>query len=1210
MDLGSPFSQHRHTSHAPKALEIEHPLLYWTVLLTLAIIFITVARLLYVFVKAHRLQYHGEGLMYRFQDTEDLSDVDEAITELRAAAQLLYKRLRTKPLDLLGIAFVLRFKQTKSLDDLTASILALETALSLAHEGYSELPGVLNNLAISLVLYFEQTGSLHHLQSGVSCYHEAIKRMPEGHPDLPCTIVNLGNASLDLAVCTGNPGDLDEASSALQDAVQLVPQGHPQLPRCLRALALISLLRWDRAENIDDLKEASSLLQRAVDLTPADDADLATGLCQLGLALSAGHFWTGDRQYLAEAALALDRAVKLTPTGHYYLPLRLSTMGNLCHARFLCSGRLSDLSEAISLMEQAVNITAQGHKNFPMFLNHLALALFNRFARTYDTRDLARGISLKQRAVALTPEGHLSFSERLSDLGMALSTRYNVIGDLQDVEEAILLQRRAVESTRDGDASLSDRLNRLSGSLNVRFGHTGKVDDLEEAISGQQRAVEVSRGDRRRFPSNLAALALLRIAMFEHTSSVEDTSKAISELQEALEIVSDERAIKGEMSIWLNALGIAFQSRFHRTGDVSDINQAVSAGQQAVSLTPKGHAQYSALLAHLGIFLYNRSKASGSAEDLDTSIAHLKESSASGIGAPRVRLAAAKQWAWALNYHYPESLDILLAYDTIVSLIGMIAGHEQTVRHRYSQLQEVSALDHAVVPRYKQYGDPSGLASEAAAVACQMSRPDKALEWLEQGRCLVWRQLNDLRAPLDDLTKTESHLAQTFQDLSRMLEIAGSRLQSGPGSIWEKVSVEDEALFHADIATRWNDTLQKIRSLPGFESFLQPPPCSTLFQYLPTSGPIIILNVNEQRYDAIALTSGRNEPHHIPLPDFTADKAKKYRSALQTALIRAGLLAGSSRALGRLRAKQLPGAHTVRNILQSLWVEVVKPILDALGLQKGDAEVSTALPRIWWCPTGVTSFLPIHAAGVYRGGQLELLSDYAISSYTPTIQAILSRVKGDHPIDQNTRGLFLTCHPTAIPSSPIHGTTAEVALIFGKADECGVRSLKIEGDDLTVEDCLGYMENYSSIHLACHATQNAADPLQSRFRFHQGSLELSTIFQRNLVNADLAFLSACQTSTGEEKLSDEAVHLAAGMLAAGYRRVVATMWAINDRHAQAVANDFYEYLWRKRNDDGINGFDGSLSAYALHHAVQKLRHAIGDSEEAFVAWIPFVHFGY
>jgi CHAT domain-containing protein len=40
----------------------------------------------------------------------------------------------------------------------------------------------------------------------------------------------------------------------------------------------------------------------------------------------------------------------------------------------------------------------------------------------------------------------------------------------------------------------------------------------------------------------------------------------------------------------------------------------------------------------------------------------------------------------------------------------------------------------------------------------------------------------------------------------------------------------------------------------------------------------------------------------------------------------------------------------------------------------------------------------------------------------------------------------------------------------------------------------------------------------------------------------LAFLSACETAKGDGKTPDEAMHLAASLLFAGFRGVVATMW--------------------------------------------------------------------
>ncbi|CAG8697403.1 9223_t:CDS:1, partial [Acaulospora colombiana] len=48
------------------------------------------------------------------------------------------------------------------------------------------------------------------------------------------------------------------------------------------------------------------------------------------------------------------------------------------------------------------------------------------------------------------------------------------------------------------------------------------------------------------------------------------------------------------------------------------------------------------------------------------------------------------------------------------------------------------------------------------------------------------------------------------------------------------------------------------------------------------------------------------------------------------------------------------------------------------------------LPRIWWCATGPLAFLPIHAAGIYDPGSVDSqISDYVISSYTPTLSALL-----------------------------------------------------------------------------------------------------------------------------------------------------------------------------------------------------------------------------
>ncbi|PPR05580.1 hypothetical protein CVT26_009104 [Gymnopilus dilepis] len=127
---------------------------------------------------------------------------------------------------------------------------------------------------------------------------------------------------------------------------------------------------------------------------------------------------------------------------------------------------------------------------------------------------------------------------------------------------------------------------------------------------------------------------------------------------------------------------------------------------------------------------------------------------------------------------------------------------------------------------------------------------------------------------------------------------------------------------------------------------------------------------------------------------------------------------------------------------------------------------------------------------------------------------------------------------------------------------------------------------------------------------HDGKLEISEIMKKELPKANLAFLSACQTSAGDHNLPEEAVHLAAGMLAAGYRSVVATMWAISDSYAPDIAEMFYKNLSNDELTDGVVGLDIIGSARALHTAIQALRSDLdGEKEADLLTWVPYVQFG-
>ena len=264
--------------------------------------------------------------------------------------------------------------------------------------------------------------------------------------------------------------------------------------------------------------------------------------------------------------------------------------------------------------------------------------------------------------------------------------------------------------------------------------------------------------------------------------------------------------------------------------------------------------------------------------------------------------------------------------------------------------------------------------------------------------------------------------------------------------------------------------------------------------------------------------------------------------------------------------------------------------------------------RIWWCPTGPLAFLPLHAAGIYdstyQTGQCA--SDFVVSSYTPTVQSLNNKFKNSSTASKST-SLVLISQPNTPGLPPIPSTKKETHNIKSLMNGFGIDTLLLEDTKATIEKVKSEIKSHNWVHFACHGIQDVAEPLKSGVHLHNGRLELLEIMRQQIPNPDLAFLSACQTSKGNFELSEEVVHLTAGMLAAGYQGVVGTMWNISDMHGPEFAIEFYKYLLM---ENGSEGLDSTKAAYALDHAVRKVRESLGDGDAALLTWVPYVHFGY
>jgi CHAT domain-containing protein len=167
----------------------------------------------------------------------------------------------------------------------------------------------------------------------------------------------------------------------------------------------------------------------------------------------------------------------------------------------------------------------------------------------------------------------------------------------------------------------------------------------------------------------------------------------------------------------------------------------------------------------------------------------------------------------------------------------------------------------------------------------------------------------------------------------------------------------------------------------------------------------------------------------------------------------------------------------------------------------------------------------------------ESVSDYIISSYTPTLKTLLVP-----PSVRNSFKMMVAIQPETPGYLSLPCTTDELCKIEARVPAEYLLKLGTVAAPASVETVCSHLSSASIAHFACHGEQNINDPLKSALVLADGQLTVSRIMELSMPNASLAFLSACQTAMGDEKLPDEAMHLAATLLFAGFSGAVATMW--------------------------------------------------------------------
>jgi CHAT domain-containing protein len=242
---------------------------------------------------------------------------------------------------------------------------------------------------------------------------------------------------------------------------------------------------------------------------------------------------------------------------------------------------------------------------------------------------------------------------------------------------------------------------------------------------------------------------------------------------------------------------------------------------------------------------------------------------------------------------------------------------------------------------------------------------------------------------------------------------------------------------------------------------------------------------------------------------------------------------------------------------------------------------------LWWLSTGAFSGIPLHACPP---------NDQFIHSYTVTLGSLLEAY--NKPSSGITRlGVVGVTQTNSLGANYLEGVGKEVENILSVVQTPYVA---LVGEQAKVDAVKTQLQDCSWIHLACHGTQDLTQPTKSHLLLYEGKLELETILQMPLMNAEVVFLAACQTAMGDSELVNESFHLSGGLIAAGFRGAIGTLWSMNDEDGPLVAKIVYSHLFASGQQP-----QATDAAEALHLAVKALR----NKNVPYDRWIPFIHMG-
>jgi tetratricopeptide (TPR) repeat protein len=854
------------------------------------------------FGRALHFKFLGEAFFARFEHSKEPGDLDEAIAAHRQSIKLpsANNAMIASHSKGLGILLSRRFllDRVGKLDDIEGAIEMLSVAVELSSSDIDAL----YELGDALMYRFESFGQVENLSRAIDAFHRADKLLHTPTSLAPELLYRLSKAHIMRFNRLHNVHDVNDALTTAQRSVGLPSLCHSPQTRasCMIALGNAQRKMGERFNRLNELDSAICTFKDALNLDLVNE-DRAAALCNLGDTHRVRFRISDSLEDLDKAFKYVNSAVEIAPS--------YASLNNLSIAyvsRFHTYGNRDDLDKAVTCLSEALKCTPPYDKD--VVLENTCQAFTNRFDNMGTFEDMDRAISVLKQIVDHSRDPHSRHIYFLCELAQSYGKRFDRFGEPADIENAFIFSKKAVSLADNGQGDSVYPLSTLAGVYYYRFNRRDNPDpkDIQQAITHFQRAHELSRDDIQGAYSSLTNLANCYRLRLQRFNRLEDAKTAIEIINRAIEL-APERNKAGMFT----TMGISYHYQFSKlTHALPDLESAINAFCKAVHLTPDGHPYKGNYLKNLANALQDRFNQLHHRHDFEESSRLYDLATAEIASMPSSRLTGALLWAQLCFNDNPSSA--MPAFERVFEIIPQIAWLGQMVGRRYEELRQTGISD---------------AVGSAVATAISAGHLTRAVEWLDQGRNVIWGQLFQLRSPIYDLLAYDSELAQEFQAVSSALEKAGAAqaIQYTQPS----VSIDDAASERRATALKYESLLKKIRGMDGFGDFLRPKQFPVLARAA-TSGPVVMVNAARDQCDALALLPS-SKLVHIPLPRLSYDQASKMRSDLIQHLKNIGVRGTDTeeRHFNSVARKATARDRTgrIKTIIQDLCSHVVEPIL-------------------------------------------------------------------------------------------------------------------------------------------------------------------------------------------------------------------------------------------------------------------------------------------